>query len=110
MGFITDFERVGEEASGARTVRAMEARATIGPLGLRGWPASGNARRLPYLVAAGVAATVAAGAGARARGHRLRGPPPPFFARRQPHASALPLPRPRPRRGAARRRPPLRPR
>src|SRR2546422_5908544 len=70
----------------------MEAGATIGPLGLRGWPASGNARRLPYLVAAGVAATVAAGVVARASGHRLGAPLAPFFASWQPHASALAVP------------------
>ena len=70
----------------------MEARATIGPLGLRGWPASGTARRLPYLVAAGVAATVAAGVVARATGHRLGAPLAPFFASWQPHAAALAVP------------------
>src|SRR2546430_17213807 len=70
----------------------MEARATIGPLGLRGWPASGTARRLPYLVAAGVAATVAARIVTRATGHRLGAPLAPFFASWQPHAAALAVP------------------
>src|SRR2546421_9493375 len=107
MGFITDFERVGEEAAGARTVRAMEARAAIGPVGLRGWPASENARRLPYLVAAGVAATVAAGVLARASGHGLGAPLAPFFASWQPRAPALAIPAALPLGVAAALAPPL---